>query len=112
MKIEFELLAKPVSIRFDLAPALVAGDPDVKYAQSRVVITDAHYYIFETGPSGFSELSESGALYDFERIGPGHVKITTEDMVTYEITKNPGCACGTTLKHSIQEFMGVPYDKF
>lgn len=112
MTVEINLLAKPKSIKFDTTPVMVAIDNEIVFSKARAIVTDAHYYILEQGLSGFPEVVESGALYDYERIAAGNIKITNEDGVVYSITRNPGCACGSTLKRSLPEFMGVPYERF
>lgn len=110
--IDFTPLAPANSIKFDLTPVRIYKDYDApSYLKARLIITDAHYYIFEEGPQGFPVLSEAGPIFDFNRVGPGHISFTTEDKVSYQAEKNPGCNCGSTLK-SFHPFFGVPYERF
>lgn len=110
MKIDFEQLAPAQSISLDLFPASVREGDNLTYSKSRVVITDAHYYIFTVGPTGFPIVSESGALYDFSREGVTNCTITTEDGRILEVNRDAGCGCGNTLA-SFQPFLGVPFAK-
>ena len=109
MKIDFEPLAKPTFITLDLFPATIREGEDIK-TKTRVVVTDAHYYVFTVGETGFPVVTDSGALYDFSRIGVTNCTITTEDGRILDVTRDAGCGCGNTLV-SFQPFLGVPFAK-
>lgn len=108
MKINFEPLAPAKSISLDLFPATVRDGDNIIFEKSRVVITDAHFYIFTVGNTGFPVVSEAGALYDFSRQGVTNCTITTEDGKVLDVNRDVGCGCGNTLV-SFQPFLGVPF---
>lgn len=108
MKIDFKPLATAKSISLDLFPATVREGDTLLHTKARVVITDAHYYIFTVGETGFPVVSEQGALYDFSRLGVTHCAMTTEDNTVLTVDRDVGCGCGNTLA-SFQPFLGVPY---
>lgn len=109
VKIDFEPLAPAKSISLDLFPASIKSEDDVLYTKARIVVTDAHFYIFTVGSSGFPILTESGALYDFQRNGSvTSCTIQDESGRILHVNKDAGCGCGNTLV-SFQPFLGVPF---
>lgn len=92
---------KPAHIKLDLTPAHSSHLPES--LNTRIIVTDEHYYIFGAGPA----LIESGEMVSFEMPEAGRYILNGE----YTIKRPQRCDCGTSLK-GFHPFAGVRYAPF
>lgn len=110
MQFEFEPLAPAEQIKLDLFPArvLTSGeDPELLFRESRIIVTDAHYYIFLEGGEG-PVVAQSGTYTEFAGQNSTGWTLTDPDITIF---RDAGCACGTSLR-GIHPFAGVPHARY
>lgn len=107
---QFEPIAPADHIKLDLFPARVTSmgeEPTLLHKDCRIIITDAHFYVFKESETGFV-VAESGPITDFEGSNAVGWTITTPENREFIIFRDANCGCGSRLR-GIHPFPGVPY---